>query len=175
MATRKQIAALKYMIFISRDGVDLSKRVLAFLIDQSEELTREVCLTLVENREGYSADEIDAATHGIDRMMSCNCTTHLNALEEMIGSGLFSYLHYGDFDPTRVGDPFNNDGQFPNCRIDQVMRPGLIMQGMPLRYTFWLSRKPFSWEATQVIATRKELEKINLKSSGLYQYESGLG
>ena len=60
MITPEQIAALKYMIFASKDGTDLSKRAMAFLIDQSEGLTKEVCLTLVADREGYTAEEIDA-------------------------------------------------------------------------------------------------------------------
>ena len=54
MITPKQVAALKYMIFNAKNGTELSKRVLAFLIESSEELTKEVCLSLVADREGYT-------------------------------------------------------------------------------------------------------------------------
>ena len=134
MITDKQIAALKYMIFNAEHGADLSKRVLAFLIDQSERLTKEVCLTLVADRERYTAEEIRNAGHEMGAMSSSNCTTHLAELLRVTGSELnFSY-HYGDFDPTRAEDKFNCDGQFAGHMESQVVHPGLVRKGMPLRY-----------------------------------------
>src|SRR3989344_7416148 len=168
MITDKQIAALKYMIFNAEHGADLSKRVLAFLIDQSERLTKEVCLTLVADRERYTAEEIRNAGHEMGAMSSSNCTTHLAELLRVTGSELnFSY-HYGDFDPTRAEDKFNCDGQFAGHMESQVVHPGLVRKGMPLRYTFWLSKENYSRQATLVVATRKELEQINLQKPGLY-------
>lgn len=168
MVTLRQIAALKFMIFIAKNGTEVSKRVLAFLIDQSEELTREVCLTLVVNREGYTADEINAAAHGVGGMQSGGGTTHLNELLEAMGCGMIFSIHYGDFDPSRGSDPFNNDGQFAGASISQVVEPGVIREGMPLRYTFWLAQQRYSRQATLVVTTREELEQIDLKKSGLY-------
>lgn len=168
MVTSKQIAALKYLVFVAKNGSKLSKQVLAFLIDQSEGLTKEVCLTLVADRDGYTADEINVAGHGVGGMESCNFTTHLHELLVLMGSKLNFSLHYGDFDPTRAGDPFNSDGQFFGCAVHQVSRPGLIRKGMPLRYTFWLSKQDYSRQAKLVVATREKLEQIDLTKPGLY-------
>jgi len=168
MVTSKQIAALKYMIFKANNGTELSKRVLGFLIDQSEELTKEVCLTLTQDREGYAADEISAAAIGIGVMKSSHCTTHLHELLDIMGSDLNFSVHYGDFDPTRNDDPFNSDGQFAGWSESHVNRPGLVRKGMPFRYTFWLSTQDYSRQATLVVATREELEQIDLKKPRLY-------
>ncbi|MEK7662343.1 MAG: hypothetical protein AAB355_02525 [Patescibacteria group bacterium] len=168
MFTSKQISALRYMIFNAKNGTELSKRVLAFLIESSEELTKEVCLSLVADREGYTADEISAAGHGVGSMESCNGTTHLDQILHVMGSELSFSIHYGDFDPTRTDDPFNSDGMFGGWDRSQVTRPGLILEGMPLRYTFWLSKKNYSRQAALVVATREELEQIDLKKPGLY-------
>jgi hypothetical protein len=168
MFTFKQIAALRYMIFNAKNGTELSKRVLAFLIEASEELTKEVCLSLVADREGYTADEILAAGCGVSSMESCNGTTHLDQILHAMGSELRFSVHYGDFDPARTDDSFNSDGQFAGCSRSQVTRPGLVREGMPLRYTFWLSKTNYSRRATLVVATRELIEQINLKKPGLY-------
>src|SRR3989344_1897081 len=170
MITKKQVVALKYMIFKANDGTDLSKRVLAFLIDQSRMLTREICLTLVDNREGYMADEINAAARGIDAMYSCNCKTKLGAILHVMGSKLQFSVHYGDFNPSRNGDPFNTDGQFAGFNRSQVQSDGEIREGMPVRYTFWLSKRFYSRREVLVTATRKRLELIDLSKPGLYPF-----
>jgi len=164
--TPKQIAALRYMIFNAKNGTELSKRILAFLIDQSEGLTREVCLTLVEGREGYSAEEISDAAVGVGGMDSANGTTHLHELLLAMGSEINFSVHYGDFDPARVGDKFCYDGQY---RGQQGNCPhGLAREVMPLRYTFWLSKKSYSREVELVTATRAVLDQIDLGKPGLY-------
>lgn len=168
MFTSKQIAALRYMIFNAKNGNELSKRVLAFLIESSEELTKEVCLSLVADREGYTADEISAAGYGVHDMESCNGTTHIDQILDAMGSELSFSVHYGDFDPTRTDDPFSSDGQFAGYSKFKVTRPGLLREGMPLRYTFWLSKQDYSRQAALVVATREELEQIDLKKPGLY-------
>lgn len=141
MFTPKQISALRYLIFIAKDGTELSKRVLAFLIESSEGLTKDVCVSLVADREGYTADEIVNAGYGFDNMNSCNSTTHLNQILHVMGSELTSSVHYGDFNPAPTGDPFNCDGIFAGYDRSSVIRPGLANVGMPLRYTFWLAKK----------------------------------
>ncbi len=165
MFTSKQIAALRYMIFNAKNGTELSKRVLAFLIESSEELTKEVCLSLVADREGYTADEISAAGHGVGGMDSCNGTTHLDQILAAMGSELSFSVHYGDFDPTHTDDPFSQAGQFAGWpQADLESR----REGMPMRYTFWLSKKNYSRQAKLVVATREELDQINLEKPGLY-------
>lgn len=168
MVTAKQIAALKYMIFNSRDGTELPKRVLAFLIDQSEGLTKEVCLTLTADREGYTADEVHAAGRGVGAMRRYHGTTHLNELLDLMESDLHFSHHYGDFDPHRHGDPFNTAGQFAGMSQHQVYDPELVLEGMPKRFTFWLAEEDYSRQATLVVATREELEQIDLRKPRLY-------
>jgi hypothetical protein len=168
MFTPTQITALKYLIFKAKNGTELTKRVLMFLLVQSEGLAREVCLSLVEGREGYSSDEIHAAGLGVGAMQSCNCTTHLDAMMALMGCDLHFNFHYGDFDSTRVDEPLNNDGQFAGFRESQVSRPELVQKGAPMRYTFWFSRQDYSRDATLVFATREQLEKIDLTESSFY-------
>ena len=169
MFTVKQIAALKYMIFKSKDGTELSKRVLAFLIDYSMGLTKEVCLTLMEGRDGYTAEEIDKAARGVGAMASSNCCTHVQELLHVMGSDFHFSVHYGDFDPGRTGDPFSSNGMFPGLDVSQVPRPELVIEGMPLRYTFWLAREYYSRKSALVVPTFEQLDRIDLKKSGLYQ------
>lgn len=168
MFTLKQIAALKYMIFKARNVNGLSKRVLVFLIESSERLTKEVCLSLVADREGYTADEIKVAAYGVHDMQSSNGATHVDQILHVMGSELGFSFHYGDFDPARTDDRFNNDGQLASFNRSQVTRDGLIREGMPLRYTFWLSKESYSREAVLVTPTREDLEQINLEKPGLY-------
>ena len=168
MITPKQIAALKYMIFRAKNENEISKRVLAFLIDQSEGLTKEVCISLVADREGYTAEEIRAAGHGVGSMESGNGSTHVHELLDAMGSELNFSVHYGDFDSSRSDDPFISDGQFAGWSRHQVTRPGLVREDMPMRYTFWLSKKNYSRQATLVGATRQKLEQIDLAKPGLY-------
>ena len=169
MVTKKQIAALKYMIFIIKNENELSKRILAFLVDQSNKLTKEVCITLVADREGYTASEIEKAAYAIGGMSSSNGTTHLYELLSLMGGKLYFSFHYGDFDPVRIDDPFNNDGQFAGFGVSQVRKPELVIEGMPPRYTFWFSKKNYSRQAIYVVATREILEQVNIKESGLYK------
>ena len=169
MLSEQQIAALKFLVFTAKDGTELTKRLVAFLGHKFiYEVGEELCITLVDGREGYSAQEIHAAAVGLHAMNSVNGTTHLGALQALIGSQLRFQYHYGDFDPTRADDPFNSDGQFAGADPSLVSNPGAIIGGLPVRYTFWLSYKPYSRQAKLVMATREELEAINLQESGLY-------
>ncbi len=173
MKTKRQIAALRYMIFNAKNYKNekvntLAMQVLAFLIDKSEQLTKEVCLSLVADREGYTAEEITEAAYAVGGMQSSNGTTHLDGLMSLIGGGFTTSVHYGDFDPTREGDPHNTDGQFAGWDVSKVQDPGLVIEGMPTRYTFWISKGQYSRGAELVVATRAELDEINVRNSGLY-------
>ncbi len=125
-------------------------------------------MNLAESTGEYTSDEVYQAGIGVGAMQSGNCTTHLHEILEVTGTGLNFSVHYGDFDPSRKGDPCNTDGQFAGWDSSQVTRPGLVREGMPMRYTFWLACKDYSRKATLVVATREELEAIDLKKSGLY-------
>ena len=165
MFTSKQIAALKYLIFNDSSKNEIAKRILAFLIKSSKKLTRGVCLSLVEKREGYTAEEIYSAAHAIDYMNRCN-----NPILNAMGSNLEFSIHYGDFDPNSTDRKLNTDGQFAalNLSPGQVSNPGSIRKGMPVRYTFWLAAKPYSEKAKLVVVGRGELDKIDLNKPGLY-------
>jgi hypothetical protein len=119
----------------------------------------------VADREGYTADEINAAALGVSSMESCTGTTHLHEILDAMGSEFSFSHHYGDFDQRRTGEPFSQAGQFAGWpQADSVSR----QEGMPLRYTFWLSRQNYSRQAALVVATREELKQINLEKPGLY-------
>lgn len=165
MFTTRQIAALKYIIFNLNNETELPKRVLAFLIESSDGFTKEVCLSLVDGREGYDAGQITAAAHGVDNI---NITNYLCQILDVMGSEFKFSVHYGDFDPSRVDGPLNTDGMFPGLKKSQVSRKGLVRKDMPLRYTFWLSLTPYSPQAKLVVATMEKLNQIDLTRPGLY-------
>lgn len=168
LVTEKQIAALKYLVFHSRDANDLAKRIVAYLIEQSNGLVDGVCITLCADRQGYSAEEINTAAHHFGGMLSCNCNTHLSALMSAIGSDMHFSHHYGDFNPKRKRR-FSNDGQFAGLP-PKIVSGGkrAVKQGMPLRYTFWLSLRPYTTDARFCPVMRKDLDTIDLERPGLY-------
>lgn len=168
MVTAKQVAALKYLIFKAKDGTETSKRILAFLIEQSDRFTQEVCCTLTEGHEGFSGEEIHEAAIGVGSMQSSNCTTHIDQVLQVMGCRFSFSVHYGDFNPARKGDPFNTDGIFAGLPEDRVTRPGQVREGLPCRYTFWLSREPYSRKANRVRVKRATLNQIDLLKPGLY-------
>lgn len=172
MPTTKQIAALKYMIFKAKNGTELSKRILAFLIDQSEGLTKEVCLTLVADREGYTDKEINETGHEMHSMESCNGSTHLNELLQLLDTDFHFCYHYGSFNITGSEKSFSPAGQFVGMTSPPVTDPDLLLEGLPLRYTFWLARGLYSNHATLLTTTRDELEQIDLSRPGLYKHEA---
>ncbi len=171
--TRKQIAALKYLICEynkKNSKTVLAQKVLWFLISQSRVLTRSVCVTLTEEVGGFTAKEVRDIAFGIDNMLSSNGATHLHELLDLMGSPLDFKLHYGDFNPNRTGDPFSTAGQFEGHSVDKVRLPEQVEKGHPLRYTFWLAKKEhYSQNATLVEVTKEKLETINLEKPGLYK------
>jgi len=160
MINDRQTDALRYLIFKSKDGTTISKQVLVFLVAKSRLFTQSVCMSLVADREGFTDDEIRDAAHGVDRMLSSVCNTHLGYVLDAMGTDFNFCIHYGDYDPNRHGDPFNCDGQFAGLAVKQVNDPGLVRENLPMRYTFWLATGVYSRKAKYVTATRADLEKI---------------
>lgn len=164
-----QIAALKYLIFKSPNAGEMLKKLLALLIDRSENLQKEVCVTLVENEHGFTAEEIGVMARDMNGLHSCNGQTHLNECMALSGSGFTFSVHYGDFDASREPkDRLNNDGQFEGFPTSQVVNPRTLIAGTPLRYTFWLARENYSDSAESVTLVRYEIDEIDLKKPGLY-------
>lgn len=151
--TDKQIAALKYLIAHSRDGSKLAKQLVWFLIDNSKNLTQPVSLSFVQDREGFSRDEISKLAHSADRFTSCNCDTFLNQIFDAMGSELCFSLHFGHYDN---GTTLNNGGQFEGVTV--------------MSYTFWLAEKSYGHDGSGKIltTTRQEIEAIDLNKPGLY-------
>lgn len=154
MITAKQIAALKYLIFNSKDGTELTKRIIAHLIDHSSNLTKDVCLTLTCERD-FPREEIVAAYEGFEALPSANRSTHLTEILTAMGCDLRLSYDMGDYNPNREDDPLE-------CQVHEDS------------ITFWLSKWHYSRQADHVEVTREDLEKIDLKKPGLYpSFESG--
>jgi len=86
-ATEKQIKALKYLVFKSKDAGPETKKACLALIDASQGLTKPVFFT------GYSKDIYDGA-HGI---ISGQGTTHLNQVMKVLGTEFVFSSHDGFF------------------------------------------------------------------------------
>lgn len=143
MATKKQIAALKYLIFRSKDGANITKRLLAFLINHSMGLTRGVYVNLVGSLNGFSARTIQQAAFGLHDMQSCNGTTHIGQVLIAMGSPLvFGYR--------------NVSGTQPGLKRNQCA------------WTFWLAQDRTVLDAEFIEVHSSELEQIDLSKPGLY-------
>ena len=106
--TRKQIAALKYLIFHSKDAEPFAKQVCAYLLDQSDRLTRDVRVNF-SALDGFISSEGGQAINGVHDMGSANGSTHLRAIMKAMGTTFhFSshaspsevWLAIGDYSPT---------------------------------------------------------------------------
>ncbi len=165
--TAKQIAAIKYLIGRAKVDSELAKRILWFLFDQSEGLTKDIFLTLSEKDSGYSADEISAAAHGVDRMISSAGQLHINEILAVAGINetdvMYFTLHYGHIE----NEELNSLGQFPGHKYRETKK--IHPDTAPLRYTFWLARGWYKKDITRVAATSKVLQSINLRKPGLYE------
>lgn len=156
MFSEKQIAALRYLIANADVDSEMAKRILFFLLENSNGLTQEVAVSFFQDKGGYTAEEVGQAGHGIGVMQSANSTTHMNALMQLMGADMDFSIHYGHYD-TSIGE-FSTNGQFTG--------------GKPLRYTFWLSQSQYGKNTQQlkILATpsKGELAKIRLDKPGLY-------
>ncbi len=90
MFTKKQIAAVKYLIFMDKTATNLVKQILAFLLDQSEGLTKEVRFNLSPTDWEYA--EISSHSHSMHDMQH---SAHLHAVMVATGSKLtFSHSQF---------------------------------------------------------------------------------
>lgn len=168
MKTKRQVAALKYLILSSKDGSKAAKRIAIYLIEQSQQLTKEVCISLVTGEHGYTARQIQSAAENFDSFISSLGSTHLNEVCVLMGGEFCFSFSYGDYDNGRNGDRFDNDGQFAGSPVEKVRTPGLARMGMTTRYTFWFAKKRCSRQSTRVPATKELLSKMDIVDSGLY-------
>ncbi len=174
MATAQQVAALKYLIAVARDGNDLVKRILFFLLDSSDGLTEAVSVAFFEGKKGYTKEEISDAAQALAAMQSCNCSTHLDQLMHLVGEKpLFFSVHYGHYN--RAGD-FTSEGMFPGEIKERAPGHEHDRDNMPLRYTFWIAEKMYGHSGQGhplLTPSRRKLAAINLKKPGLYPKSEG--
>ncbi len=155
MFTKKQITALKYLIFNAVDGTDLTKQVLALLIDQSRgPLAESVCITLTEDDGEYSAKEISDAARGLWEMQIVHGTTHIDQILKAMGSNLCFSVHEGDFSAFCKGHDVETSSE-------------TAIKGQLEVQTFWLAKKNFFMDSRLVHITREMLEEINLRKPEL--------
>lgn len=143
----KQIEALKYLIIKSKDADDLAKRILFFLIDKSEGLTKEVSMTVWEG-DAFSRNTVNKAAENCNSLKSCSRETHLGELLALIGSEMhFSY----------------HRGHYVDGRLD-------IGDQQKMRYTFWLAKEMHGHGGMgeHITFSPEELSGLELASS-LYQ------
>jgi hypothetical protein len=92
VAKDRQIAALKYLVFHSKEIGNTCKRVIATLLDESAGLTKPVKIRFEANTQGFSEKELLALFHDFSVATSCGCKTYLNELLSIAGNDLhFSY------------------------------------------------------------------------------------
>lgn len=167
MVTAEQIAALKYLIAMSKDGTDTVRRILFFLINASNGLTEQVSVSFIQDKDGYTHGEINKAAHALGAMESSNGATHLDEMMRLMGTPLNFSVHYGHYDET---GKFDTEGMFPGLK---TLAPGHEndRDGMPLRYTYWLAEGMYGhsgqWRPL-VTPSREELMAIDLTKPGLY-------
>lgn len=167
MITPEQIAALKYLVANSKDGNDTVKRILFFLINESNGLTENVSVSFFQDRDGYTSDEINDAARLLGVMESSNCSTYLDEIMTLMGTELRFNTHYGHYDKT---GKFDTEGMFPGWKD---LAPGHEndRDDIPLRYTFWLAEEQYGQSGQGrplVTPSRQELMAIDLTKPGLY-------
>lgn len=150
MFTKKQIDALKILIYESKDCDVLAKKLLLFLINRSEKLTRQVTLTLTEREGGFSRDEVRKICLEADRLSSVEWNTHLYEIFCAMGTRFFFSMHFGHYNEN---GRFDHSGQF-SCNTTKM------------RFTFWLSKSPFGYKdkgnLLKLKITRKGLVNVRL-------------
>ncbi len=142
MATTNELKFLMYRVAQQQGILDLSKRMVLYLLEHSDRLYTEVTITLTEG-EDFTAEEVDKAARSFDKRV-------LNDELKKIEPDLNFYVHYGHYDED---GRFDNYGQF-----------GETTPSSPVRYTFWLSRTAFAKSATRLSPSPAELRAIQLPS-----------
>lgn len=165
MTTKRQIAALKYLISAAKDGNPRVKQIMYFLIDRSERLTKEVCVTLTQDCEGFTGNEIDRDARKMSSLASRNCSTHIDQIMIALGTKFRFCVHYGNFGND---GKFDTSGMFPGMSKNLVLDEKLTILNAPMRYTYWLASDYYSKTAKTIPVTRAELDAIDISKPGLY-------
>lgn len=97
----RQMTFLEYLIWQSRDANDVTRKLLIWLMRQTDQLTTQV----VVNCPPEICKEV---SHGLHDMCSGNLTTHLVELFKIAGSAMAPALYNGTYDDD--GSLVNDNG-----------------------------------------------------------------
>jgi len=128
---QNQINALKYLILVSPDCGQETKKACFALIDASEGLTKPVFFT------GYSED----ITYGVHGMCCSHGKTHLDALMHLMGME-FKFSHHGGY--------FISPGNFQSK----------LKRWKKYTHTIWLSPQTYERQATEIPLKKVKAVKL---------------
>jgi len=151
--TQKQVSALKYLVTQAkgpRESLELAKKILWFLLEESKGGTKEVCVVLFEDVHG-TRDEVAQAAYRVGGFHSANMDVHLDQICIAANTEFRFSLHYGE----QSSEGFDSSDQFGEEEV-------------PLRYTFWFAKGNYSKVAKVIEVTRAELDAIDLSRPNLY-------
>lgn len=131
--TSKSIKALKYLIGVSPDATNFTKRLCFWLIDQSSQITQSVCVSIPSSSDDTYAKQ---AGYCIHNMVSSAWATHLNDIMAAIGTDFIFSSHSGIYNENGVR----------------------VLGG----YTIWLSPKHFDHQAKRIEFDPKTIHDIKL-------------
>jgi hypothetical protein len=151
MVTPDQLATLRYLIYRSETLDELTKRIVTFLLNGSQGLTRPVCVCLARGASGYSRNEINAAAGSLREANSRKIEIRLNQQLRLMGTEMRLSCQYG-----------NPEGE-----------KGFDEQGGPHRYTFFLGKRGYGAcsNGTELKATKKELDQVDILAGMLFEDE----
>lgn len=143
----EQMKALKYLISMSQNMNVFSKKLLFWLLDQTDNLTRPVRINVVPSKCNPSLNDIEvrAAHHSFHDIMSSNGSTHFHAVIVAMGATLYISSHGGFFGRSR------NDKE----------------SGPSKTFAVWIAPKHYDWDATLLDVDWDAVFKTDLES-GLY-------
>lgn len=150
--TDNQVDAIKYFIILSQrkhQQKHFIRRILMYLLDQSANLSKPVCMSVVESDE-LPYDVVNGLYSDYGMFMAVSGGTMLNNVVEATGSEFQFSCHFGSMDGKRL----SNENQFS-------FREGVDKA----RYTFWLSPEQYDKEAEQIPFSLQAVldTRLNLK------------
>ena len=93
-ATPRQMKALESAIAYSKDANDFAKQIIIWTLRQTDNLTKQVALSLPENFYEWKSKDMQNGAHS---MLSVNRTTHLDLIFDAIDTQMYLMHHCGRF------------------------------------------------------------------------------
>ena len=102
--TNKQMLALEQFIILSPDASEFAKRVIIWVLRQTQNLTRQVALSIWN--EQYGSDRAAEVQDSVHAMNSMNSKTRMDLFFDGMGTEMMLEHHCGCFEASD-GHPFN--------------------------------------------------------------------